>query len=452
MFFSAEQDHLLKEARALPPTADSFCAEETETLESLHSATGRLRPEGGGGCCRGVLLCLGLGSGLLAAALAGAAVGYEVGIHDHGIGYEFPWVTDNDRPRKPKTDEQAGGQHLRGDDGEHSSTRSATEPPMLTPAVTEAPPTTTLAPTPAPTLAPTQAPVPPPVPAVPSVKPITEEQIQQEDAEWLGLQVQWQAEQTEWRKLHAPGQMVFYMYRAQSSKDYPPVNINTADLNGVLWYLHNEIVGMTPRKYEVKRILRFKVTVNNTEKLRNQVFHRFGAFVAFDSGRCTVPTCDQIWNQYGFVVGCQVIGAEKASYSRQAPCNPASCQAGIWYSLPGPCPTVDFTAKTDECKKALPGGECGSAAVTGEADCTYHVEEAGAVDLDEFSFITNYTGFIAEGRREYDALTDKGVNFSFWDGIRNQTRCTWRMNRLQLLFKCKYPDLPALLDPPPCPD
>merc|ERR1712050_274241 len=59
----------------------------------------------------------------------------------------------------------------------------------------------------------------------------------------------------------------FYMYRAQSDEAYPMENVNTGNLAGVLWYLHNEIVQSTPRKYDVTRVLRLKVTMKNTQEL-----------------------------------------------------------------------------------------------------------------------------------------------------------------------------------------
>uniref|UniRef100_A0A7S4VE85 Uncharacterized protein n=1 Tax=Alexandrium monilatum TaxID=311494 RepID=A0A7S4VE85_9DINO len=377
--------------------------------------------------CTVALCCIALSGMLAAGALAGASLGYEVGlkISIPQVPFNtsvFPVPFNTSVFPVPSINTSFLGPALEGmgfgDGGSSGRMEARGDEPVERPG--------------------------------PTVEEITPEVLDREDAEWEQHESQWKEEEEEWRSHHAVNKTVFYMYRAQSSHDYPPVNINTADLGGVLWYLHNEVVRVTPRKFHISRILRFKVTVKGTAALRHETSHEFGPFVAFDSGKCTVPTCDQIWNRFGFVVGCQVIGAGAATYSRQKPCNPATCQGGIWYSLPGPCPSLDFRSKSRSCKAGLPGGECGSSNVTGKASCTYHAEQAGWVDANEFMFINNYTAFIAEGRREYDPNTDRGVRFSFWDGMRDQRRCIWRMNRLQLLFKRKYPEMPALLDPPPC--
>merc|ERR1712161_120540 len=69
-----------------------------------------------------------------------------------------------------------------------------------------------------------------------------------------------------------------YMYRAQSDSEYPMENVNMADLPGVLWYLHHEVVTMCPRKNDITRILRMKVTLQH-----------FVSYVAMDNSMCTTP-------------------------------------------------------------------------------------------------------------------------------------------------------------------
>eukprot|EP00437_Effrenium_voratum_P071196 CAMPEP_0181508576 /NCGR_PEP_ID=MMETSP1110-20121109/59821_1 /TAXON_ID=174948 /ORGANISM="Symbiodinium sp., Strain CCMP421" /LENGTH=210 /DNA_ID=CAMNT_0023637949 /DNA_START=112 /DNA_END=740 /DNA_ORIENTATION=- len=56
----------------------------------------------------------------------------------------------------------------------------------------------------------------------------------------------------------------FYMYRAVSDEVYPPLNTNVASLPGVLWYLHHEVVIQAPRKFQISRILRYKVQMRAT--------------------------------------------------------------------------------------------------------------------------------------------------------------------------------------------
>lgn len=243
--------------------------------------------------------------------------------------------------------------------------------------------------------------------------------------------------------------MSFYMYRAQSDAEYTMENINAADLSGVLWYLHNEIVVSTPRKYGVKRILRLRVTMLNTMAVYQATRGQFGPFVAFDRGKCTAVDCSSVWNKYGFIVGCQVLGGDASQYTLDVPCVPPKCHAGLWYSLPGPCPPEIIGFKSPACRAALPGGACEE--VSGERDCTFHVEKAGEVLLDDLTQIQNYTEFVHEGGREYDPLTDRGILTNFWDGKRDQRKCAARMERLRLLFRKGFPDMPDRLYEPPCP-
>lgn len=114
----------------------------------------------------------------------------------------------------------------------------------------------------------------------------------------------------------AMSKMTFYVYRAQGDSDYPPENVNVADLAGVMWYLHNEVVPSVPRKFGVTRVLRYKITLQNTWEFYSKFPKQFGPFVAFDSAKCTAPTCNHIWDNYGFVVGCQNLDRNVVNVAR----------------------------------------------------------------------------------------------------------------------------------------
>mmetsp|Transcript_41645 Transcript_41645/g.90756 ORF Transcript_41645/g.90756 Transcript_41645/m.90756 type:complete len:962 (+) Transcript_41645:71-2956(+) len=289
----------------------------------------------------------------------------------------------------------------------------------------------------------------------------------------------------------------FYMYRAQSDSDYPLENINTADLAGVMWYLHNEVVSSTPRKYDVDRIKRFKVTVKNTWEFWNAHKRQFGAFVAYDAGKCTSPLCKDIYKQYGFIVGCQACDPQVANYLAKGQTiwncelGEDKCRSGLWYSLPGPCPLMGFDngdikasgkmdvmkAKSPECIAQNPGGHCSADKVAnGAPECTYSYEEAGEIMLDElvdFKALgfSNYNEFwntsftrcanaVAQGRlpqghkcehhKEYVPHLDKGAGTSFWDGIHDAGKCGARMDKVRSLFKQKFPAFPETLEEPAC--
>jgi len=246
------------------------------------------------------------------------------------------------------------------------------------------------------------------------------------------------------------------MYRAQSEASYPLENINTADLAGVMWYLHNEVIVAQPRKYKIDRIKRYKVTVKNTWEFWNAHKRQFGAFVAYDAGRCSSPVCKDIYHQYGFIVGCQVQPLSVAGYLGRHQTNwqckegQDECRAPIWYSLPGPCPAkgipnndidpnrvgLDVNKyKSAECVERMPGGHCKAGKdATGSPDCTYSYEEAGEIFLDELVGISekysDYNEFwntsfttcmrdkaqhklpkdhICRHNKEYDLESDKGV-------------------------------------------
>lgn len=234
--------------------------------------------------------------------------------------------------------------------------------------------------------------------------------------------------------------MTFYMYRAQNDETYEVGNNNLGTLSGVMWYIHNEVVRIScPRHYNISRILRFNVTVHNPAAVAEAWPNhpQFGPYLAFDHGQCTVPNCtDNYLGKYGNYVGCQT--QHDKEYPGQV----------YWYSLPGACPDEKFEEKSWWCNLKNPGGSCWWP--SGDSYCTWHVESAGEVTLNELSGIGNYDTFCKSGHKEYDEAADAGKGTSFWDQKLDSGRNQERLARVQELFKQKYPSQPADLPTPTC--
>mmetsp|Transcript_139816 Transcript_139816/g.446088 ORF Transcript_139816/g.446088 Transcript_139816/m.446088 type:complete len:378 (+) Transcript_139816:64-1197(+) len=256
-----------------------------------------------------------------------------------------------------------------------------------------------------------------------------------------------------------PRTITFYVYRSQDDSEYSLENVNVADLPGVMWYLHNEVIGSAPRKFFITRILRYKITMRSDDRLYESKHSHFGPFVAFDSGRCTVPDCDSMWKTYGFNMGCQPLNTSRVTYISPfvthhggRDCAP-NCYGALWYSLPGACPSMEFEGKTAECRAEMPGGQCNDPVLLGRpgVQCTYFVENAGEVRLDELVGIEDYTHWWAvEGNREYVWHLDHGIGTDFWDGRTDKSKNDERMNKVQEMFRRKYPDMPITYGEPPC--
>jgi len=252
--------------------------------------------------------------------------------------------------------------------------------------------------------------------------------------------------------------MTYYMYRVQTAENYALSNNDMSSPGAALFYLHNEVVWHTTRhgtfSQAVKtRIKRYRVQVRATRPLFDLGMN-FGPLNEFDITVCTGPYgCDN-FAEYGYTVGCETFNKPGAAGEASNWPHPQfgrnnSYPDSMWWSLPGACPFLGLHAKTEECKASQPGGRCPDGVVpTGTGDCTWNVVDAGEVSIDELEGISNFDDFVARGGREYDPNTDKGVHMSFWDGKFNQTACAWRTDRLQKLFKDKYPEMPDLVSPP----
>ncbi|CAJ1329891.1 unnamed protein product, partial [Effrenium voratum] len=260
-----------------------------------------------------------------------------------------------------------------------------------------------------------------------------------------------------------PTLMTFYQYRAQSGvvpKNRLWENINLANIGGVMFYLHNEVVdkdgemrdteNQRTTKFQVDRVMRFKVTMKNSEALWKKFRAQFGQFIQFDYGQATfgmpdhVQKCNAIWSDFGYEVGCQ-----------HNPTGISGYDEGYWTSWPGRCPSMPFTdkapqggpAKTEACLKEQPGGACGSP--DGSFDCTWHIEEAGFVMLDELVGV-DIKELYKNGGTQYEKSSDAGEGVSFWNGKKDKAKCKEREDKLLNLFANKYRDQPASLTDPAC--
>mmetsp|Transcript_104742 Transcript_104742/g.262433 ORF Transcript_104742/g.262433 Transcript_104742/m.262433 type:complete len:627 (+) Transcript_104742:48-1928(+) len=216
----------------------------------------------------------------------------------------------------------------------------------------------------------------------------------------------------------------FYVYRAAADGkwgQYPFGNINVANMDGVIWYLMNEVVTnygngtRCPRKFGIDMIHRLKIRTKATAALIKEKMN-FGARFAYDMGmcmgrcfpanKCTCKRdCDDHYRKYGFVTGCNNF-YDKYPFPDYAPQAPG----GIWYSLPleGRC---DYP--------------------TGEHDCTWSYEDAGVISLHELEAVspgnTNCCG---------------GHCTNFWQDLYSKEKTTWRSNKALDVFKAKYPQMP----------
>jgi hypothetical protein len=241
---------------------------------------------------------------------------------------------------------------------------------------------------------------------------------------------------TDVRKPKGPMTMVFYMYHAPESPDEDLQNSVAGDLPGLMWKIHNEVAASPNERHTAKRIVRYKVTMRAAERLHDERHRQFGPFVTFQSGKCMERACDNIWNQYGFNIGCQTVNTSDFAYYSPfvtrlggGAC-PPNCNDGLWFSIPGNCPSMSFDGKTQDCNLRMPGGLCNDVHLLGMsgASCTFFIEDAGEITLSELV----------------------GSRSDFWSGRHDRDRCASRMREVQRLFRLHYPNMPETYGVPPC--
>lgn len=225
---------------------------------------------------------------------------------------------------------------------------------------------------------------------------------------------------------HPHSSVTLYMYRAQSDVNYSlSEGLNLGNAEGVLWYLHNEVVRWCPRHYDITRIIRYKVTIK-TSAQRAAEGRRFGIFLQFDNAKCTNGYCREIFEKYGYIPGCIINAKSVAGYW------PAT-----WYSLPGSCPFEAHGHKTEQCMEEEPGGACPDP--DGSKTCTYHMDYAGEVRLDDLT-----------GRKSCNSGDQADTQRPWWWGKKNAFLCKSRVKKLRAFFKKLYPDMPEELPEPKC--
>jgi cell wall-associated NlpC family hydrolase len=226
----------------------------------------------------------------------------------------------------------------------------------------------------------------------------------------------------------------FYMYRANSAEggtQYEFGNINTGNLDGVVWYLQNEVVTLyshggpqCPRKFDISQINRYKVKTRATKELFETGVN-FGVRWAYDFGicmgrcfpgnKCTGGTdCDFHFDKFGYTVGCNNFYDNYPFPDMNTP-----AKYGIWYALP-----LD--------------GRC-EGTPTGARNCTWSYEEAGIVNLTDVE-ATNPNG---------GNCCDGGCT-SLWDNPLDQGATDWRVQTIRSVFAEKFPDMPEDLGESPC--
>lgn len=216
----------------------------------------------------------------------------------------------------------------------------------------------------------------------------------------------------------------FYVYRAVNgtvASKYPFGNVNAGNLAGVMWYLTNEVLGLShcPKRYGINQISRFLVKTQATPELFARGMN-FGVRYSYDRGRCTgsntknLGPCDLTWKRFGYVPGCNAF-----TDHYPWPTSDTAYPDGIWYDFPNE-------------------GKCKSP--TGSWDCTWSVEPAGHISIEKD----------LEAPVQGSQYCCHGNCTDFWKDPHSTSRCSDRVEQAMSAFKKKYPKYPKDVPPPAC--
>jgi len=225
----------------------------------------------------------------------------------------------------------------------------------------------------------------------------------------------------------------FYMYRASNMEEAreEPGEVNTGNLDGVVWYLMNEVVTMytegprCPRKFNISRVSRYKVKTRATKELY-QTGMNFGVRFSYDFGMCMgrcfggnmctgADDCRVHYETFGFNPGCNNFWDMYPFPDFKTP-----APGGIWYSLPL-------------------SGRC-EGEPTGARNCTWSFEDAGWVSLED----------VEATRPGGDNCCPSDRCTSFWDRQFDDGATSDRVRSILDALEQKYPDWPRELGQGPC--
>lgn len=190
------------------------------------------------------------------------------------------------------------------------------------------------------------------------------------------------------------------------STEYGLDGVNIASLEGALYYTIAEAIdvnsysGYCKRKNDVQYIQFYKVVVCNPdaaldffsrnrgkdeyERLYPYSHHGYGPFLTFDNGAChSNRYCDTLHGEHGKPNLGPYVGAKSEAFADRNP-----TVGSQWYSLPGSCPSQEWT-KDAECIEEQPSGACLPGQIPDGEKCTYSYEMYGQVNLDDLVGITS---------------------------------------------------------------